>query len=227
MEFFSNCFDKHNFDELNNIDVDKLQAAVQFFFNTTEKKMNYVFFDVGTNAGSFIKVLTNLGMASSNIHCFEPHPVLSGLVKALFPTIVMNEFCISNQNGTTTIHIPEHSVGLSSLIKRPVFSELGQKICEYTTPTKTLDAYCEENGIQNIDFIKIDVEGAEKMVFEGAASLLAQKRIRAGLFEVGTTLTDAGTSDAEIISMLENYGYAVNKSLESDYYFYLSSSSAM
>ena len=40
----------------------------------------------------------------------------------------------------------------------------------------TLDAFCEEHGIETVDFIWMDVQGAELDVFRGARNTLAQTR---------------------------------------------------
>ena len=73
-----------------------------------------------------------------------------------------------------------------------------------------------------IDFVKIDVEGAEKMVFEGAIELLQNKKIKCGIFEVEQTLYDANTHENEICNMLMDYGYLINKDISTaDYLFYL------
>ena len=42
--------------------------------------------------------------------------------------------------------------------------------------SQTLDSYCELNNISQIDFIEIDVEGAEKYIFDGATKLLENKK---------------------------------------------------
>jgi FkbM family methyltransferase len=134
----------------------------------------------------------------------------------------MNELCLSNTNGQTEIHIPTWSVGISSMIKRPVFETLGQEINVLQVECKKLDTYCEEKSIESIDFLKIDVEGAEKMVFEGARELLSSKRIKVGMFEIGDTLNDAGTSTEEVCRLVESYGYSLDRSLfGSDIVFHL------
>ena len=85
-----------------------------------------------------------------------------------------------------------------------------------------MDTYCELNNINEIGFIKIDVEGAEKMIFEGAEKMLRNKKIKCGIFEVGQTLTDANTSEKDIVDLLEGYGYKIDKSISiNDYLFYL------
>lgn len=214
------CFEKHSFAELNNIDVPMFEKVLAHFKKQfpTEAK---VIFDVGCNAGSFIKTLLDLGF-KSNIHCFEPHPILSKKVKDKYPTVIMNECCLSHTNSDIVINIPMWSCGVSSVIYRPVFNTLqGQDIIKYNTKAITIDSYCEQNNIEMIDFIKIDVEGAEKMVLDGAKRMLSQNKIRAGIFEYGATLTDAGTSAEEIMEMLGSYGYKFDKSLsKSDIYFY-------
>ena len=86
----------------------------------------------------------------------------------------------------------------------------------------TLDNYCYVNNIESIGFIKIDVEGAEKMIIEGAEQMLKNKKIKAGLFEIGQTLTDAGTSEQEIADILQSYGYNIVKNLSiNDWYFHI------
>ena len=216
------CFETHSFQELNNIDF-KILQNILFHFAKFRKSLNKesVFFDVGTNAGSFIKALNVF--AFSNVHCFEPHPFLSAKTKEVYPHITMNNFCLGNSNGLIDIYIPSMSVGLSSIVRRPVFDNLNQVITKLNVKCQTLDSYCEEHAIQQIDFIKIDVEGAEKTVFEGAKDMLQSHRIKAGVFEIGKTLTDAGTSTEEVCALLESYGYVIEKQFsQNDYVFLLS-----
>jgi FkbM family methyltransferase len=215
------CFEKHSFQELNDIDIYILQKIL-FHFTNFRQSLNTesVFFDVGTNAGSFLKVLDIF--AFSNVHCFEPHPILSAKTKEVYPHIVMNNYCLGSSNGFIDIYIPSMSVGLSSIVRRPVFDRLNQVITKLNVKCQTLDSYCEEHAIDQIDFIKIDVEGAEKTVFEGAKRLLQEKRIKAGVFEIGETLKDAGTSTDEVCALIESYGYVIEKHFsENDYVFSL------
>ncbi len=214
------CFEKHSFNEMNYCDFQLLYNVVKKLLD--EKRINStgVFFDVGCNAGSFVNVLKHLNVRD-NIHCFEPHPVLVRETLKYYPYIKMNEICLSNKEGNVDINIPLFSYGLSSMIYRPAFNNLGQKIITLNVKCDTIDNYCLKNNINMIDFIKLDIEGAEKSVLEGATNMLANKNIRAGIFEIGC-LNDAGTSKEEIIDMLTNYGYIVDTSFSSsDYLFYL------
>lgn len=146
-----------------------------------------LFFDVGCNAGSFVKAVeANVGKC--NVYCFEPHPVLAQKTKATYPYITMNESIVhATDMDKYTIFIPELSCGISSVVKRPVFTTLGQPIIEYDAPAVTLDTYCKSNGLDHIDFLKIDVERAELNVFKGCVDMLQDHRIKAGVFEIGDT----------------------------------------
>ena len=91
----------------------------------------------------------------------------------------MNEYCVGNIDGQINIYIPTLSVGLSSIINRPIFSNLNQKI---NVECKKLDTYCKENNINEIVFLKIDVEGTEKNIFEADLEILKDRKIKCGIF---------------------------------------------
>ena len=50
-------------------------------------------------------------------------------------------------------------------------------------PTTTLDTFVEQHGIKNIDFLKIDTEGFELEVLQGAKQLLSEGKIGTVIFE--------------------------------------------
>jgi FkbM family methyltransferase len=215
-----NCFEKHPYSELSHIDLGMLATAVRRAVSMNKPAGTFVCFDVGTNAGSFVRAAKSLGVPTS-IHCFEPHPVLAKKVVADYPDVNMNMCCVGNNTNDIVINIPMWSCGISSVIDRPVFSQLNQPIVKLQTPCITLDNYCRDKQIETIDFLKVDVEGAEKMVFDGAHELLSSKRIRCGIFEVGQTLSDAGSSTEELCSLIISYGYTLDRSLsQNDVFFY-------
>jgi FkbM family methyltransferase len=216
VDIFNKCFEKHSFQELNSGDLQLLTRAL----NTCVLDSSSVVFDVGTNAGSFVRALRDVNPNVSNVHCFEPHPVLAGTTKTVYPFITMNEVCLGNINGRVDIYIPKWSVGISSIVKRPVFDRLNQEIVTHNVECRTVDAYCSDHGIQEIAFMKIDVEGGEKVVLDGAYRMLHEKRIRAGIFEIGETLTDAGTSAEEICTLLESHGYKIDKTFDAANYIF-------
>ena len=77
-----------------------------------------------------------------------------------------------------------------------------------TVPVTTLDNCMEEWGIEQIDLLKIDVEGHEPQVFRGASSSLQRRRIRAILCEFNEPwLRQAGCSASGLHQMLRSQGF--------------------
>ena len=76
----------------------------------------------------------------------------------------------------------------------------------------SLDGYCTEHGIERIDLLKLDVEGAELETLEGAAQLLVDGRIRCVLFEVSRAMVEGmGHEPAEIFQLLRGVGLAIHE----------------
>jgi len=64
-DFFERCFEKHNFNELNNLDANILYNSVIYYKNKYKNNPETIF-DVGCNGGSFIKVLNHLNIKNNN-----------------------------------------------------------------------------------------------------------------------------------------------------------------
>lgn len=209
----------YSIDFLANIDIEVHEAMLNKFFSIFNKKDGLIFFDIGSNAGSFIKV--SKSKCNAKIHAFEPHPFLNSFLQETYKDVIVNDYCVSNNNGYCEINIPSLSVGLSSIVNRDIFDELkkSQEVERVKKESITLDYYCEINNIKSIDYIKIDVEGAEYMVLDGCRNLLKNKIIKAGQFEVG--IEESGFSKGDIINLLKEFGYKIDMTNSSDYFFYI------
>jgi hypothetical protein len=75
-------------------------------------------------------------------------------------------------------------------------------------PMTTLDAYCEKHGIRQIDFLKMDTEGLEPFVLDGAQECLKNRRISTIVLECcPQALQRAGASVAALHDRLLSSGY--------------------
>jgi hypothetical protein len=71
----------------------------------------------------------------------------------------------------------------------------------------TLDQVFEQEGIERVDFLKLDVEGAEELVLRGAQSLLERSRPIV-LFEVNPQANEgAGLAVSACWDFLRQMGY--------------------
>jgi hypothetical protein len=76
--------------------------------------------------------------------------------------------------------------GAASLYKEGFYNYRANENIVEAISLKTLDGFCSEQGIEKIDFLKIDVEGHELFVLKGAAQMLQSKKIRFIQFEFGS-----------------------------------------
>ncbi len=148
-------------------------------------KRGDVVLDIGANAGVYTVLAGKLVGPQGHVYAFEPSKreldVLRHNVEMNhLANVTIVERAVSNRAGTTRLAIARDG-GLNSLANthRPEQQiESWQEV-----ETISLDQFLKEFSIPKVDFIKIDVEGAERLVFEGAATVLASKHPITILFE--------------------------------------------
>lgn len=137
-----------------------------------------VCFDVGANYGWYASLFRSLCGTEGQVHAFEPLPdlfeklernmALTGDQKNVF----LEPMALGDEIKNVTIHtFPDLTTGHNSL------SPMGQEHFE-TTEVKmiTLDSYLAEKDLGRVDFLKVDIEGAELLFLHGATSLFKLER---------------------------------------------------
>lgn len=168
------------------------------------------FIDVGANVGYFTLLGSSCVGPSGHVHSFEPNPrVLDELKRNValnqFDQVAINNIALSNCAGKVPLYIaPEMDSGLSSMRRTSALLTETQ-----TVPAITLDEYIESNGIGKIRAVKIDVEGAELLVLQGARTGLTGsfKPDFIALEFVQQHLAFFGHSRNSVIDFLANLGY--------------------
>jgi FkbM family methyltransferase len=90
-----------------------------------------------------------------------------------------------------------------------VVQDARQKNARLTSiPQTSLDAYCLENGLSP-EIVKIDVEGAELDVLEGARSILTQDRPTIFLSVHPLQIAAFGRSTDELVDLMNELGYNI------------------
>jgi FkbM family methyltransferase len=100
----------------------------------------------------------------------EPNPWLAQLSEAVRPRDIRTQSLLGENPGETTYYLVEDFHGLSTTIEshaRKAESEFGKHSQAMTVPVGTMRALCERHAPRTIDFLKIDVEGAEREVLAG------------------------------------------------------------
>jgi FkbM family methyltransferase len=142
--------------------------------------------DVGANLGDWFRSALQL-WPDCRLHAFEVAPdTLKAMKKKirLLPgrdRVELHNLGLSDTVGPQTMYyFPDHPQLTCDLPRHD-----GYKAVPFEASLTTLDIFCREQKIDAIDFLKIDVEGAEYRVLQGANELLKSKSISCIQFEYG------------------------------------------
>lgn len=170
-------------------------------------------FDVGANQGQFISMThKNLHNIPLNIHSFEPSKPTYKLLKEStkecdYSSLKLNNFALGEKPGESTLYYDTPGSWLASLSRRNMdyCEEIDFKHSE-AIKIDTLDNYCLNTNVQEIHLLKLDVEGHEIDVLQGAQKMLESQKVKMILFEFGSANIDSRTFFQDIFYFLKNYG---------------------
>lgn len=174
-----------------------------------------VAFDVGANIGEISLLFSRFVGAQGQVHSFECSPNTFKRLNEIVTisnrkNIKQNCMCLSDAIGTAELYIfDDDHASWNTMANRPLH-EYGINIKPTSiqkVPTTTIDAYCESHNIQQIDLLKIDVEGAEYQVLKGASRMMREHRIRCVIFEFGQTTFDMGNDPGKLTQLITSNGY--------------------
>lgn len=132
--------------------------------------------DVGANKGAYLRALSR-AVPRGRVVAFEPQPALANYLRQIckevgFDNVLVECAGVSSKAGETTLYIPgggETSPGAS--LEAAI--EARQACRHIQVPVLTLDDYFSSQS-RHIGALKIDVEGHESAVLEGATRLIRQ-----------------------------------------------------
>jgi FkbM family methyltransferase len=126
--------------------------------------------DVGCHLGSVLSLMLRLAPKGRHF-AFEPIPQKAALLRAKFPEVEIKAMCLGDASGVVTFHQNLTRSGYSGLMDG---GEPGDRIKTIEVPCDRLDHVLPPD--YRVDFIKMDVEGAELRVFTGAVGTLRRWR---------------------------------------------------
>ncbi len=170
--------------------------------------------DIGANIGTVTVHMARKVRPEGTVFAFEPIPhiynrLLGNVAKNGLESIVRPySSAVSNRDGVARISFATDSTenqGMASLVN--LSNEVATFVSEVSTVT--LDTFCRQEGINRLDLIKVDAQGAETLVLEGAASILNQMSPDLLLECSPIDLACIGKTAKDLCTILEGLGYAI------------------
>lgn len=136
-------------------------------------------FDIGAHEGNYARYLSKVVGSSGKIFAFEPHPKKFEILKnQKFQNVDCQSRALSDRVGDLKLYfgLDAFADQASTTVPEMAGAErLGSQIKHFTVKADTLDFFCAERSIAPT-FLKVDVEGAEAMVFTGAEKTIHKYR---------------------------------------------------
>jgi len=135
-----------------------------------------VTYDIGANVGYFSLLAAEQCPSGGAVHAFEPVPELVADLEAMMDRnnlqhqVTAHTLALSDSNGSVRFYTPtsaETGIIATVAADRELTEETSVEV-----PTLTMDTFVFEQGHQPPDVIKLDVEGAEACVLQGATRVL-------------------------------------------------------
>lgn len=166
-----------------------------------------IFFDVEANEGAF-SVQLRKAFSDAEIIAVEPHPLTYGRVVGRLESLggkVLN-CALGNAESKLTLYDVADSSGTShASLFSDVVKAAGKGVSSHEVRVRRLDDVAKECGAKRIDFLKVDTEGNEFPVFEGAGDLLEGGAIKVILFEFNEMNAVSGYFMRDFAKKLEGY----------------------
>jgi FkbM family methyltransferase len=177
---------------------------------TAEAREVKVIFDVGANFGIY-SLAALASQPNAIVHAFEPTPEIAATLRQTaqlnhLDNLIVHEIAVTNQGGQAILRRCRGDSGINEGMNY-ICEESGEPGAE-RVQTICLDEFCRERRIAHIDLLKLDVQGNENFVLQGACGLIRLGRLGTVFMELNwTDRIGAGCPATESVRLLAEGGY--------------------
>lgn len=155
-----------------------------------DKEKTQTIIDAGASIGDISQKLTKI-FPLATVHSIEPYPPFHTHLEKIATKnarIVVKKLALSDENGSRFLQINK-SEGTNSLLKsndegKEIYGDLLSNVGEIEVKSQTLDGYLIENSIEQVDLLKLDLQGSELPALLGASNSLSEGKVKCILCEI-------------------------------------------
>ncbi|MGD0056940.1 MAG: FkbM family methyltransferase [Methanomassiliicoccales archaeon] len=180
-----------------------------YFSSNFRPKCGDTVFDIGANIGTITVIMSKMVGDSGRVYSFEP-----ATFRSLQKNITANhlENCrvvpkaVSNLNGQIEIRILDITKESNIIEKNPGGQHYGTKMVE----SIMLDSFVESNAIERVDFITMDIEGAEELAILGARRMIERYHPQ---WSIASYHRDRENElqHPKLVKLLRSFGYQIEE----------------
>ncbi len=150
----------------------ELEAYEQIVKNLNLKPKTL--FEIGSKDGADAKRLaTFFEIDPSNVYIIEAHPIFFQNIKYSYPEYNCFHFAASDKNEELIFNAAlNYDDGRSSILERDIYDS--NSFSKVSVSGVRLDSFLDVNNIEEVDLLKIDVEGAGMQVLTGFGDALTK-----------------------------------------------------
>lgn len=175
---------------------------------TTETDVNVL--DLGANFGYHTLNLCR-AVPNGKVHSFEPLRIIHQQLNAnLFINGFANGITYNKCLGDTPSYVEMEEVNFNDELVNIGNTKIGQKGDK--VQMITLDSL----NLKNVKFIKVDTQGSEKLVLQGAVNTITESKPIIVIEIEEHHLSCFNTSGNEVLGFIRNIGYSIYR-IENDY----------
>jgi FkbM family methyltransferase len=175
-------------------------------------KPGNIVFDIGANGGIYTVAAAKAVGSSGHVYAFEPgrrelELLRNNIIKNNLSNVTVVERAVSDKTSSADFVVSQDGA-MNSLAEN---SHAHQKVIYHIeVKTISLNEFVDEYNVSKVDFVKIDVEGAEHLVFRGMQHVLASNDQIKILFECSnSTSSGFGYSSSDLLSELMGLGLSI------------------
>lgn len=159
--------------------------------------------DVGANVGTYSGWLWRMIGPTGHLYAIEPHAACGEQIRQDVPEATVLALALGDHDGPVTFQTCQQPVH-GTLWAENALDPIGT----ITVPMRTLDSLIADGTLPaDIDFVKVDVQGAEALMLAGARAVLARRRASWFIEIWAHGLASAGSSPKALCAVFADAGY--------------------